>query len=208
MRALYSMTGRVPLARVIKENRAALIPLGVVLAANVVVLVAVVLPLSQRVSTNEQRAIAAERQRMVAQAEFKRAEALRDGQAQATEDLTTFYKEVLPTDVTAARRILQLRLQQRARESSVQYQSGGTTEEELSKSSLLRLTTQMRLSGDYNDIRGFIYTVETSPDFVIIDNVKLAEGIDANAPLSVFLAVSTYYRAPQSAVARTGNNGR
>jgi type IV pilus assembly protein PilO len=208
MRALYSMTGRVPLARVVKEHRAALIPLGVVLAANVAVLLVVVLPLSRRVSTNEQRAIEAERQRMVAQAEFKRAEGLRDGQAQATEDLTTFYKQVLPADVTAARRILQLRLQQRARESSVQYQSGGTTEEELSKSSLLRMSTQMRLSGEYDDIRGFIYTVETSPDFVIIDNVKLAEGIDADSPLSVFLEVSTYYRTPQSAVARTGSNGR
>jgi type IV pilus assembly protein PilO len=207
MRALYSVTGQVPLRRVIREHRAALIPLGVVLAVNVGVLIAVVLPLSQRVSTNEQRAIGAERQRLVAQAELKRAEALRDGQAQATQDLATFYKEVLPTDVTAARRMLQLRLRQRARESNVQYESGGSTEEEVNNSSLLRLTAQMRLSGEYDDIRGFIYTVETSPDFVVIDNVKLAEGVDSNAPLSVFLEVSTYYRAPQDAV-QTSGNGR
>ena len=207
MKALYSVTGQVPLGRVVREHRAAFIPIGVVLAINVAVLIAVVLPLSRRVSTNEQRAIAAERQRMVAQAELKRAEALRDGQAQATQDLATFYKEVLPTDVTAARRMLQLRLRQRAREGNVQYESGGSTEEEVDNSTLLRLTTQMRLSGEYDDIRGFIYTLETSPDFVVIDNVKLAEGVDANAPLSVFLEVSTYYRAPQDA-ARTSGNGR
>jgi Tfp pilus assembly protein PilO len=102
---------------------------------------------------------------------------------------------------------LQLRLRQRARESNVQYESGGSTEEEVNNSSLLRLTAQMRLSGEYDDIRGFIYTVETSPDFVVIDNVKLAEGVDSNAPLSVFLEVSTYYRAPQDAV-QTSGNGR
>jgi Tfp pilus assembly protein PilO len=208
MRALYSVTGHVPLTRVIREHRAALIPLGVVLAANVVVLIALVLPLSQRVSSNEQRSIVAERERVVAQAEFRRAEALRDGQAQATVDLQTFYKEVLPTDVTTARRLLGLRLQQLARENDVQFQSGGTTEEELEKSTLLRLTTQMRLSGEYDDIRGFIYALETAPAFVVIDNVKLAEGVDLNAPLSVYLEVSTYYRTPESAVARTGGNGR
>jgi Tfp pilus assembly protein PilO len=207
MKALYSVTGRVPLTRVMREHRAALIPLAVVLAINVAVLVVLVLPLSQRVSTNEQRAIAAERTRVVAQAEYKRAEALRDGQAQATQDLDTFYKEVLPAGVTAARRILQLRLQQQARENSVQFQTGGTTEEELPKSSLLRLTAQIRLSGDYDDIRAFIYALETSPDFVVIDTVRLAEGIDANAPLAVSLEVSTYYRSAQSAVARTSGNG-
>jgi Tfp pilus assembly protein PilO len=202
MRALYSVAGEVPLGRVMREYRAALLPLGIVLIINLVVLVAVVLPLSQRVTANEQRAIAAERQRVVAQAEFKRAEALRDGKAQATDDLQTFYERVLPSSVQSARRILSLRPQQQAREFNVQFQSGGTAEEELAESRLLRLTTQMRLSGDYDDIRGFIYALETSPDFIVIDNLKLAEGIDTNAPLSVYLQVSTYYRAPQYAAAR------
>ena len=208
MRALYSVAGKVPLARVLREHRAALVPLGVVLLVNLGVLLVLVLPLSARVSTNEQRATAAERQRVVAQAELKRAEALRDGKAQATQDLDTFYKQVLPGNVTAARRILLLHAQQLAREFNVQFQSGGTTEDEVDKSTLLRLTAQMRLSGDYEDIRGFIYALETSPDFLVIDRFALAEGIDQNAPLTVMLEVSTYYRSPQSAVARTGGDGR
>jgi type IV pilus assembly protein PilO len=208
MRALYSVAGKVPLARVLREHRAALLPLGVVLLANLGVLLVLVLPLSARVSTNEQRATAAERQRVVAQAELKRAEALRDGKAQATQDLDTFYKQVLPGNVTAARRILLLHAQQLAREFNVLFQSSGTNEDEVEKSTLLRLTSQMRLSGDYEDIRGFIYALETSPDFLVIDKFALAEGIDQNAPLTVTLEVSTYYRSPQSAVARTGGNGR
>ena len=208
MRALYSVAGTVPLARVLREHRAALLPLGVVLLVNLGVLLVLVLPLSARVSTNEQRATAAERQRVVAQAELRRAEALRDGKAQATQDLDTFYKQVLPGNVTAARRILLLHAQQLAREFNVQFQSGGTNEDEVDKSTLLRLTAQMRLSGDYEDIRGFIYALETSPDFLVIDKFALAEGIDPNAPLTVTLEVSTYYRSPQSAEARTGGDGR
>ncbi len=209
MKALYSVTGQVPLARIIREYRAVLLPLGIVLAANLIALVVVVLPLSGRVASNEQRAETAERQRVQADAEFTRAETLRQAQAQATVDLETFYAQVLPANVTAARRILQLKLQQTAREHSVHYQGSGTTEESIRDSSLLRLTMSVRLSGEYDDIRAFIYELEKSPDFVVINNLRLAVGTEVNAPLGVSLQVSTYYRGPgATAVVQTGANGR
>ena len=208
MRALDSLGGSVPLARVMREHRAALLPLGITLAINIIVLLVVVLPLSQRVSTNAQRAENAERQRAVAEAEFKRAEGLRDGKTKAIQDLDTFYKQVLPTNVAAARRVLHLKAQQLARAHSLHFESGDSTEDELDESTLLRLSTQMNLSGEYDDIRGFIYELETAPDFVVIDNVKLAEGSEANAPLSVSLDVSTYYRMSQSSEVRTSGPGR
>lgn len=206
MKALYSVTGQVPLARIIREYRAVLLPLGIVLAANLIALVAVVLPLSARVSSNEQRAEAAERQRAQAGADFQRAEALRQAQTQATVDLETFYAQVLPANVTAARRIMQLRLQQTAREHDLHYQGSGTTEEALRDSNLLRLTMSVRLAGEYDDIRAFIYELETSPDFVVIDDVALALGTALDAPLAVSMQVSTYYRAP--AAVQTGADGR
>jgi hypothetical protein len=89
MKALYSVTGRVPWARIAAEHRTALLPLAVVLAANLVALAAVVYPLGQRVSTNEQRAEMAERQRVQAAAEFSRAQTLRDSQKHATTDIET-----------------------------------------------------------------------------------------------------------------------
>ena len=70
----------------------------------------------------------------------------------------------------------------------------------------------MALSGEYDDIRAFIYDLENVADFVVIDNVTLAEGGDANAPLAVALDVSTYYpdragclrqRAPMAVNRRT-----
>ena len=208
MKALYSVTGQVPWARIVREHRTALVPLAVALAANIVALVAVLYPLGQRVSFNEQRAATAEQQRDQAAADFRQAETLRASQAQATKDLETFYAEVLPSSVGGARRILQLRLQQMARDHGVFYQGSGTTEEEIRESRLLRLTMSVRLAGEYDDIRSFLYDLERSNDFIVVNNIRLAEGTEPNDPLAVFLQVSTYYRAPATTAGLTGDDGR
>lgn len=202
MRALYGVGQSVPLQRVLREHRAVLIPLALLLAANLIVLVAIVAPLSQRVSSSEQRAQSAERERAAAEAEFRRAEALRASRARAAEDLEAFYATVLPESTAAARRILHLKVQQQAREHGVRFEGGGYTEEALRDSRLYRLTTQIRLSGTYDDIRTLIHALETSPDFVVIDSLSLAESTAQDTPLSVSLALSTYYRAPDAVPAR------
>jgi type IV pilus assembly protein PilO len=208
MKALFTVGSNVSLARVLREHRGALVPLGIVLAINLVVLAAVVLPLSQRVVTSETRAEAAERAQAAADAEFKQAEALREGKTRASADLETFYRQALPADAAVARRITHLKPQQRAREHNVRYERGATDEEEIDDSVLERQTVSMTLSGDYDDLRAFIYALETSPDFVVIDNVGIAEGSGANAPLSLSLDLSTYYRTARAVAARTRSSGR
>ena len=91
MKALHAMATPVPWSRVVHEHRKALVPLGIVLAVNLVLLLVVVLPLSRRVAANEQRAVLAARSATLAEAEFRRAEAVRDEQSRATRDLETFY---------------------------------------------------------------------------------------------------------------------
>lgn len=194
MKALYSTAGAVPVRRVLREYRAAVVPLAVILIVNLVAFVVVMLPLAARVTATERRAEAAEQTRAKAEAEFVQAESLRAGRDQATGDLETFYAKVLPPNVAAARRLLQLKLPQQAREHDVRYQGGGTTEQEIRDSQLLRLTMQTRLTGEYRDIRAFIHALETAPEFVVIDNLRLVEGNDGGA-LAVYLDVSTYYRA-------------
>jgi Tfp pilus assembly protein PilO len=206
MRPLFNTGPQVPLSRVIREHRAALAPLAIVLVINIIVLIAVVLPLSQRVSANESRAAAADRALAAANVEFKRAEALRDGKARASTDLETFYKDVLPAGVAAARRMTHLQFQQKAREHGLQYQRGSTTEEQIRGSRLDRLTVTMTLSGNYDDIRSLLYDLETAPDFFVIDNVMLTEGGDSDA-LALELEVSTYFRSNRPAEATTGSNG-
>lgn len=207
MRALNSIGSDVPLSRVLREHRNALLPLAIVLAVNLIVLLALVLPLSQRVNGNQTRAETAERALAVANVEFKQAEATRDGKSRATKDLDTFYQQVLPANGAAARRITHFKPQQIAREHNVQYERGLTEEEELDDSVLERQTVSMTLAGDYDDLRSFIYALETSADFIVIDNVGIAES-GANAPLTLSLDLSTYFRSARPRARRTSSNGR
>ena len=86
---------------------------GVVLVINIVVLFAVVMPLRRR--CNRQRAGGRGAALRGRDADFKHAEATRDGQGQATKDLERFYNEVLPANFAAARRLTHLKLAQMVR---------------------------------------------------------------------------------------------
>ena len=194
MKALFTFGADVPVSRVIADHRRWLIPAAIVLAIDVIVLVAVVLPLRQSVESGSSRAEASARALQAAIADLKEAEATRDGQTQASADLVRFYADVLPADISAARRITHVKFAKLALSHDVTFLSGGTTPEELRDSSLERLHVNYSLSGDWDDIRQLIYELETGPDFIVIDNVQLTEGSQANAPLSLTLDLSTYYR--------------
>ncbi len=209
MKALYSAATPVPWSRVIREHRRALVPLGVALAVNVIVLLVVVLPIWTRVAANEERANRAAMAERAAAAEFRQAEAVREGKSRALADLDTFYKQVLPATVDAARRTVQTKTMKLADAHDVQYERGTSDTEEVRQSSLERFTYSLTLSGTYDDIRAFIYELETAPDFVVIDNILLAEGQDTNAPLSLSVDLSTYYRAtPARPDVQAATNGR
>jgi hypothetical protein len=93
-----------------------------------------------------------------------------------------------------------LKLAQLARSHDVALQRGAATTEELRNSPLERLAVDYSLEGSWNDVRQFIYEIETGPDFLVIDNVGLSEAEGGNAPLALALQISTYFRA-----AGTGN---
>ena len=203
------MAAPVPWSRVIQEHRNALVPLGVVLAINLVLLLVIVLPLSRRVAANEQRAVMAARSATLAAAEFKRAESVRDDKSRATADLETFYKEVLPADVESARRTAQSKTLRVADAHRVEYQRGASNTDEIAGSALEKFTYSLTLSGSYDNIRSFIYALETSPEFVVIDNIVLAEGSDTDAPLALGVELSTYYRSRRAGSGgQAASNGR
>ena len=56
-----------------------------------------------------------------------------------------------------------------------------------------RLKTRVVLQCDYENFRQFVYELETAPQFVIIDDVSIAQ-TDTGKPLSLTLELSTYYR--------------
>ena len=195
MKALFAVGGDVPLARVLSEHRRLLLPLGALLAINIGVLMLVVLPLRASVQRGGTRAQESSLALAEARAELATAEATRDGQAQATRDLDRFYREVLPADVSAAQRLTHSKLSLLARSHDVVFLQSATSPETMQNSSLERLVVNYSLSGDWEDVQRFIHTIETLPDFVVIDNLSLTESGEDNAPLALTLSVSTYFRA-------------
>jgi Tfp pilus assembly protein PilO len=199
MKALYSFGTEVSTSRVMADHRRWILPVGLVLAINLAVLVMAVLPLRQSAASASTRAEASAQTLRLALQELKNAEATRDGQTQAAKDLERFYAEVLPSDLTAARRITRVRFTEMARSHDVAFESGVASPETVRDSTLERLHVTYALSGNWDDIRQLIYEIETGPDFIVIDNVQLEEGRLANAQLSLTLELSTYYKAPGAA---------
>ena len=198
MKALFSFKSEVPWSRVMAEHRRALVPVGIVLAINIAVLLFVVMPLRRSVESGESQANESAVALQAAIADLKEAEAMRDGQAQAGTDLEKFYDEVLPANLSEARRMTFLRLNQLARSRDVRMQRGAATTAELRNSPLERLSVNYSLEGNWNDIRQLLYEIETGTDFLVIDNVALRES-DTSAPLWLELEISTYYRVKGNA---------
>ena len=195
MKALFTVGALVPFSRVVADHRMWLLPIGVMIAINLGVLGFIVIPLESTVNSVGKRADAAALALTQAKADFADAEATRDGQSQGTKDLDRFYRQVLPADAAAARRITHLRMSQKAREHHLNFERSASQPESLRDSELERLKVSYSLTGDYDDVRQLIYDIETGAEFVVIDNILLSEGADNNSPLEFMLELSTYYRA-------------
>ena len=189
-----STHGMALVRRVAAEHRRLLIPLLLALVVNAMLYGFGVYPLSQRVANVAQRDQAAEQELAAARREHAQASGALTGKARASTELTTFYNDVLPQSLAGARRLTFLRLAQLARESNLGYERASRSPTLLKDSTLTQLNIDMLLAGTYADFRTFIYQLETAPEFVIIDNVELAEGGDGSGSLNITLSLSTYYR--------------
>lgn len=182
--------------RVATEKRTVVVPLAVALLANLALYALAVYPLTIKVASVERRAAAAERDRLAAEGDHAAARATLTGKDQAARELDTFYRDVLPVDLPGARRLTYLRIAQLARQASLRYERRSVEREDSKDGRLTRLRITMVLEGDYDHVRQFIYQLETAPEFVVIDDVALAEGADASSPLFLTLELSTYFKSP------------
>lgn len=182
--------------RIAAEKRTVVVPLAVALLANLALYALAVYPLTVKATSAQRRAAAAERELGAAERDHVAARAILTGKDLAARELDTFYGEVLPVDLTGARRLTYLRLAQRARQASLRYERRSVEREDGKDGRLTRLRIAMVLEGDYANVRQFIYQLETAPEFVVIDDVALAEGADVNAPLLLTLELSTYFKRP------------
>jgi hypothetical protein len=180
--------------RVLYENRRYLWPLVAALLINVVVYGLVVYPLGVKSATAGDRAAAAAGVRAAAERDMAAAAALVAGKTTAEQELATFYQKVLPPSLDAARRMTYAKLPALARKANVKFEERRSDIDQQQKNSRLgRLQTRIVLDGDYQSLRQLLYELETTPEFLIVDDVTVTQA-DLSKPLTLTLNVSTYYR--------------
>ena len=181
--------------RALTEKRGLILPIAIALLVNVALYAIVVYPLSKKVAGGEQEADAATAALNAARRDYAAARATVAGKAQADEELHRFYGDVLPPDMSAARQITFLRIQQLAEKCNLRLERQTSDPKPQRDSQLMKFTYRASLSGDYRNIRRFIHELETAPEFLVLENVELSQSEVANRGLNVNVEIATYYRA-------------
>jgi Tfp pilus assembly protein PilO len=184
-----------PARRVLREKRALIWPIAIALILNVALYAIVVYPLSKKVAGGEQAAAAAAAALQAARRDHAAARATIAGKAQADVELEKFYGEVLPPDMSGARRITFLRIEQLAAQSDLRLERETSNPKAQHDSQLVKFTYTAALSGEYRNIRRFIHSLETAPEFLVLENVELTQNQAEKSALNVSLQIATYYRA-------------
>jgi hypothetical protein len=180
--------------RIASEKRAAIIPLLIGIVGNIAAYALWVYPLGVKSAGAADRAAAAAQAVRAAEAEYNAAKALVAGKSRAEQELSTFYDKVLPSDFSSAMKLTYATLPAVARKTNVKFVGRRIDQDEPKKDARLGvLKTHTQWTCDYESFRRFIYELESAPAFVIIDEVSIAQN-DPTKPLSVTLAMSTYYR--------------
>ena len=101
--------------------------------------------------------------------------------------------EALPADLSGARRLTYARLAALAATHNLAIERRSYSLDEQYRGRLQRLVIAMTLSGEYRDVRAFLYAVETAPEFVTIEDVGVAESSRAGGGLAVGIRLATYF---------------
>jgi len=181
--------------RVFTEKRRLILPIAIALVVNLALFAIVLYPLSQKVAGSEQASNAATTTLSAAKRDYQQARATVAGKGQADQELQKFYTDVLPPDISAARRITFLRMEQLAQQCNLRLERESSDPKPQRDSQLVKFTYRAALSGEYRNIRRFIHQLETAQDFLVLENVELSQSAVENRGLNVNVEIATYYRA-------------
>ena len=185
----------IPYRRIFHEKRALIWPVVAGLVLNIALFALVVYPLSQKVAAGEADARAANNALLAAKRQYNNARNTVSGKGQADTELSKFYTDVLPPDMAGARRITYLRIPQLAKEMNLQHENQTANPTEVRDSALGKWTLTAVLTGEYRNIRRFLYQLETAPEFLVLERVDLKQSEnDKDRGITVTIQVATYYR--------------
>jgi type IV pilus assembly protein PilO len=190
------------LQRVMAEKRRLIVPLVVAIIGSALLYAVIVYPLGRQVTAAEEEARVQREQLNRARLDYQLAKATVTGKQQADAALQKFYKDVLPADQTIARKLTYTRLAQLAKQANVTLEHGTNLVKHEKGSGLSKLTTTYTLTGDYRNVRRFIYSLETAPEFILLENVGLSSSTGdqaQNRALSMNLEIATYFRSGDAA---------
>ena len=184
--------------RIFNERRRVLLPLVVTLIVNVAVLALVVFPLKRAVASAELSAREATATLASARREDLLAKQARTGKERADVELQKFYAEILPKSYAGATEVADYWLGVVADETGLTFRTGQWERETVRDSQLTKVTGKVTLTGEYANMRRFLYNVETAQEFVIVEKVELSQAntTQASSLLEVSLSVATYYLSP------------
>lgn len=182
--------------RILAEKRRYIYPLAAALVLNAVLLVAIVVPLSRRVQGGERLAQEAATALASARRDHDAARATVSGKDSADAELKKFYGAVLPVDQSQARRVT-FKLNDMSRKAGLVAGPSVTKASQARDSTLGKLTIEQTLTGQYRNLRQFIYDLETVPEFLILENVALSQATEGASGLVMKVRVATYYRTTE-----------
>ncbi len=183
--------------RILVEKRLGVMAVGALVLVAVALQALFVLPLNGRVEQTRARRADAETGLANAVRTLDTVRTAADGQSAADAELQQFYGEVLPRDLAAARGITSPTLAALARRHQLLLQRRSSVPERDEDSPLARLRTVMLLAGNWPDVRRFIYELETSPEFIVIEDIVLSQDEEIGSSLVLTLALATYYQAEE-----------
>ena len=187
--------------RIVAEKRHLILPLAIGIVVNLVLYVVVVVPLGRQVASREREERVAREQLVKARQDYNSAKATVTGKQQAVSALQKFYKDVLPADQSVAQRLTFTRLADLARQANVTLEHGTNAVTREKGSVLSKLTTRYTLTGNYPDVRRFIYSLETAPEFIVLENIGLSSSNDQQTgrAVAMTLDIATYFRTGNGA---------
>lgn len=192
------MTTRQLAQRVFAERRRVMLPLAVVLIANVAVLGLAVVPMRHAATAAALEADAAAAELAAARRLDQQTDGARKSKEHADDGLRRFYADVLPDDLSDAQKIMNLFVTDAARAAGLEFQGSRFDWGEVRDSTLMRASSRITLRGAYRNIRQFLHAVESAEEFIVVERVELVQQTDeaaAGGGLEVSLVVTTYFAA-------------
>ena len=179
--------------RIVAEKRWVITVVIISIVIDIALYAFAVLPWSLAVTNARQRAATARSALVVAEEARGAAQITVDGKLEAGRELQTFYREMLPTDLSDARGITFARLEEAASRNNLVMERRNSSTDHEEGSRLARLQMTMFLKGDYRDMRGFLSDLESGEDFIVIEEISLSQDNASENTEALTLGLATYF---------------